>query len=88
MAFVGLTRLDERYCAPIDIDTYYLNEYAGSYDGVLRAVAEDCGVDYLAVPPLNNQDGLLPDGLHPNDAGHQRMYEVIEVGLRSSGLFA
>ena len=88
LAFIGLTRLDERYCAPIDIDTCYLNEYAERYDGVLRRVAADSGVDYLAVPPLNDQDGLLPDGLHPNDAGHQRMYEVIEDGLRAAGLFA
>ncbi len=81
--FVGLNRLDESLSAPLEPDLHYLNEYAAAYDSALHEFATQNNIPYIAVPPLNDRPGLLEDGLHPSNEGHQLLYESISQALHS-----
>lgn len=88
--FVGLTPVEEALTVPIDYgdDTRccYRNERIAEFDKTLRRFCEDntlpC-VEVLAVfkQRLAQDEKLLEDGLHPNDAGHQLLAELVKPAL-------
>ena len=56
--------------------TYFLHGRIGAYDAALQRLCSDSGVQYLDVSrALARED--LQDGLHPNDAGHEKMFRHI-----------
>jgi lysophospholipase L1-like esterase len=74
---VGLTRVDESKTVPIpwNQDKKYLNGDIERYDATLRDVSESLGVLYVDVSKVVSTVDL-PDGLHPNSVGHQRLFET------------
>jgi len=76
--FVGLTAVDEARTMPVawDEGVYYDNENIAAYDAIIKETAQDGGMDYVWLGSLvGNND--LEDGLHPNSAGHQKIFEKI-----------
>ena len=73
IGFVGLTKVDESKVAPWDGDNYYDNENVEKYDAVVKDVCEINGLPYLYMFDLLGMDDL-EDGLHPNAAGHEKMF--------------
>lgn len=81
MIFIGLTRVDEKLVTPYKEDKNYINHTIEQYDRVLRSVANDASAQYIQVPPLNDTEGLLSDGLHPSADGYETLYEAIHRQL-------
>lgn len=80
--FVGLTLVDEQKTAPMD-NIYFLNEKIKMYNEIineecqkrntsfLNIIKEWSGLDYLNL--------LSDDGIHPNEKGHQKIFEKIQT---------
>ena len=80
--FVGLTLVDEQKTAPID-NVYFLNEKIKTYNKILdeeckkrntaflNIIQEWSNIDYLNL--------LSDDGIHPNEKGHQKIFEKIRL---------
>ena len=79
---VGLTKVDEKKTTPIpwNLDKEYRNEHIQQYDSCLREISSTHSIDYIDLSRiLANED--LADGLHPNTAGHKKIYEVVKTIL-------
>ena len=74
---IGLTRVDESKTTRPKKDKHFFNADIELYDQVLKDIAAEYDLTYIRVPPLNDQEGLLYDGLHPSDAGYALMYQSI-----------
>jgi lysophospholipase L1-like esterase len=77
IAFVGLTRIDEKSLEPVQPgETYHSNAAIEIYDRVLEKFCAEEGIPYIPT-----RDLLVPsdyvDGLHPGTKGHQKMFEKI-----------
>lgn len=85
--FIGLSACDESKTVPVfwnDID--YTNQRIKAYEDAMRDIAKENGVDFIPVferfkAKLDGGEDLLADGLHPNDAGHQVIYEIVQPEL-------
>ena len=69
-------------------DFYYTNESIRNYENKMKQVAERNNCDFIPVfadfiCELNDGQDFLPDGLHPNDAGHEFMSQIILKKLSS-----
>lgn len=87
IVFVGLTRVNENksaeYLAPDD--WVYTNERIEAFDLILKDAAAHAGA--LCIPcadvvPVEN----LPDRLHPDAVGHQKLFEYIRDVLLEKGI--
>jgi lysophospholipase L1-like esterase len=79
IVFVGLTPVDEaRTTGRIS----YLNEKVVQFDGIIEKVAKEQGAAYVKMFDCLCA-GDLADGLHPNDVGHEKMFERMRDALRS-----
>jgi lysophospholipase L1-like esterase len=84
--FVGLTPVDEstannRPGKPKE----YNNERIKNFDTQLKKACSEEAVSYVGIydsilEKMQSQQ-LFDDGLHPNDAGHQLMFEIIRPAL-------
>lgn len=92
--FVGLPPVDQTRTTPVSwIDIDYTNERLQLFDQRLQQVCAKQNVAYVPVSDafqkVQAQQNLLIDGLHPNDAGHQLMYQHIkpapEVLIQATG---
>ena len=82
---VGFPAVEESKTSPIAwADIYYRNENIASFE---KAAAEICDkMDIPFVPLhnhfLNSKENLhAQDGLHPNDAGHSQIFELVRPKL-------
>ena len=78
VTFIGLTRVDESRTTPISRAplTIFENELIIAHDTVLQSVCHNRSMGYIPMFDLLTE-GDLADGLHPNSAGHQKMFERI-----------
>ncbi len=76
---IGITRVDETKTTPIPwrIDKEYRNSHIDRYDTALRELAEAHEVPYVDVSTALTLEDLA-DGLHPNTAGHKKLFEIIK----------
>jgi len=93
VVIVGLAPIDQMKVDPMPWadDRSYRTEYIEQFNEVAKKVAENTNCLFIDLyGPLQEQRfaQYLPDGVHPNDEGHQKMYELIKGGLRQSGLVA
>ena len=81
--FLGLKPVDETKTMPIpwSINVYYANEDIRRYDEKIQGVVQaQQGVQYLPINDLLG-DGDLADGLHPNEKGHEKIYQKVKSWL-------
>ena len=74
VAAIGLTRVDESRTTPFET-TYFFNERIAAYDAALKKICKESGVGYLDVSRLLAPEDM-EDGLHPDDAGHEKLFRA------------
>lgn len=83
--FVGLTLVDERKTAPID-NVYFLNENIKKYNKTIKEVCKKRDILFLDISEewssFNYLNLLSDDGIHPNEKGHQKIFEKIKSLFR------
>jgi lysophospholipase L1-like esterase len=80
--FVGIYPVDEKITSPMpwDLDKTYSNETIRQYDQMLKVAVEESGAIHI---PLFDKFAaldykkLLHDGVHPNSAGHELIFEAV-----------
>jgi len=82
--FVGLVLGDDRLLKPFPGSFPLVYSYdvkrVKKYDGIIKTVAEKNSCNYIY--PFDKLDfGDFMDGLHPNESGHRKMFEVIKTDL-------
>lgn len=86
IVFVGLMPVDEKRTDPIFWETqaFYRNAFVKRYDKEIRDFCEKEGVHFIEIFDKligENIEELLEDGIHPNNKGHQRLFEIIKAEL-------
>lgn len=88
--FVELPPCDETRTTPVAWgDYHYTNARIRQYNNVMRTVADECGVEMVDIYDMfeaaQAQEGdeaeYLFDGLHPNDRGHELIYDAVRKKL-------
>jgi lysophospholipase L1-like esterase len=81
--FIGSSSCDESLTTPVGWgEYYYTNENIKRYEDAMKSVAEETGVKFVPVfdefkKYVDAGEDLLADGLHPNDAGHELIYQIV-----------
>lgn len=86
IVFLGLSRVDESKMNPIPWrpNIYYKNGNILIYDNELKKLGAS-GVLYLDLANLLKPEDL-DDGLHPNAAGHEKLFQVVKLFLEINKL--
>lgn len=85
--FIGLSACDETKTTPVSWgDYYYTNEAIKNYEDVMKAVAVEHKLPFIALfdkfkKAIDEGKDFLPDGLHPNNEGHQFISEIVRPKL-------
>lgn len=79
IAFIGLTTVDESKL-PKDQIKYWENNRIKKYDDVLKNVCSELHLPFLSMSDILEATDL-PDGLHPNPHGHEKMFQRIKEFL-------
>ncbi|MDD7228029.1 MAG: GDSL-type esterase/lipase family protein [Firmicutes bacterium] len=80
--YVGLTKVDEKRCDPVSFNKHkaYKNAKIMAYDRVINDCCNKMNITYLKVYDLLDNIDLY-DGLHPNETGHQKLFNEIKIVL-------
>lgn len=84
--FVGLIAPDENKTMPVFWkDIYYIRERVKLFEGIMQKVAEEKGISFVPIfekfkYQAENQN-LWTDGLHPNNDGHELIYQLVRPEL-------
>ncbi len=86
--FVGMSPCDEAKTTPVAWrDITYTNERILEFEQVLKKFCEDNDLPYVQIfekfQAKQKEQELFADGLHPNDAGHQLIAELVKPALES-----
>jgi lysophospholipase L1-like esterase len=85
--FVGLTPCVETRSNPVSwSNSGYTNARVKQFDNTLREFCEQNGVNYVELltsfQEAQNKTDLLPDGIHPNNQGHQIIADLVAPELQ------
>jgi acyl-CoA thioesterase-1 len=92
LCWVGLTPVDDARTTPIPWmpDRAYRNAIVAEFEAAIRQTAAAAAIPYIELfRPWTADRGypqLLCDGIHPNAAGHARIYERMKTFLQLQGL--
>lgn len=67
--------------------SYFTNERRSLFNGITKEICESKGVDFVAVDIDKDtwvRNYLYSDGLHPNQAGYQKVFEALKPVLDRS----
>jgi acyl-CoA thioesterase-1 len=83
---VGLTACDEKLTAPFWGDVNYTNERIRAFEAVMQKVAAENNTVFIPVfdkfkKHLDGGESLLADGLHPNNEGHELIFQLVQPEL-------
>jgi lysophospholipase L1-like esterase len=82
---VGLPAVDESKTNPIAWSDYYFrNENIASFEKAAAAICDKLDIPFIVLHShfINSKDKLnAQDGLHPNDAGHKLIFELVRPEL-------
>lgn len=84
IVFVGLSACVEPKTTPVSWGEYYYTNIAiKKHEDCMGEVAKKLDVNFVPVfdqfkAKLDKGNELLPDGLHPNDAGHDLIYQIVK----------
>lgn len=78
IAFIGFKNCDESKTMPVSwCNLCYTNGFIKQYNDIMKKVCERNGIKFIDIfCLLNNLD--FEDGLHPNDSGHQKIFEAVK----------
>lgn len=77
IVFLGIGNFDESKTVPASFaDISYTNANREMYNAILKKGTQSRGVAFLFLPSFVPSD--LPDGLHPNAAGAQKIFERVK----------
>jgi len=85
--FIGLSACDEPRTTPVSWgDYHYTNKSIKEYEEKMKVVADEHSIPFLSVfddflKALQDGKDFLPDGLHPNNEGHQFIAELLKPKL-------
>ncbi len=84
--FVGLTPCDEAKTVPVSWGLIsYFNDRILQFEEVLRKFCIENKLSHVQVfekfQEQQKKENLLADGLHPNDAGHQLIADLVKLEL-------
>lgn len=88
IVLVGYPSCDEEKTTPVSWGAfYYTNERLKACEVVMAEVARGLGVKHIPVldefkKHVDAGEDLLADGLHPNDAGHELIYQIVMPKLQ------
>lgn len=80
--FIGLTKVDEEKTLPIPWhkDFYHKNEDVVTYDQAIKDLCQKNNLLFIPMYDLLDKEDL-DDGLHPNSAGHEKMFQRVKEFL-------
>ena len=83
IVFVGLTNVDESMTMPVAWakDKFYDNESIVKYNESIKTLCDSNQIAFIDMQGLLMAEDLA-DGLHPNTAGHQKMFERVKASLQ------
>lgn len=87
--FVGLPSVDERLTNPwfVDNSVVYINAALQAYEATLGEVCDSYHIPFVPIFEKFQTDqikqNLLSDGLHPNDAGHELIANIVRPKLNT-----
>jgi lysophospholipase L1-like esterase len=87
LIFVGLTACNEVETTPVFWrNIHYTNGDIEKYEGTMRRIAKETHTPFIPLfapfaAAFNENKDLLADGLHPNNRGHQVIYEIVRPAL-------
>lgn len=86
--FVGMHPVNEEQCCPWKYapqDTRFLNDRIWQFETSLRGFCKQAELSFVELyehfDKKNKEDGLLADGLHPNEKGHQLIAEIVRPAI-------
>lgn len=84
IAFLGLTRVDESKTMPIPWrpNTHYSNARITLFDESIKNICEDKELPYIHLAEVLEREDM-PDGLHPNTEGYEKLITVIVPFLQA-----
>lgn len=88
IVFVGYPACEEKLTTPVSWGSYfYTNEKTKAYEDAMSEIAAKNNIQFIPVfgefkKHLDENKDLLADGLHPNDAGHELIYQIVMPKLQ------
>lgn len=85
--FVGLPSCDEKLTTPVSwADIHYSNARMFEFEKVMRDFCAEQKILHVPVfetfqEKLKNGHGLFADGLHPNNEGHELIFQLVRPAL-------
>ncbi len=78
IVFVGLTPIDEKVTHPFDNENTFISVETIKYN---YAIQKHCSQHHLVFVDLASHLTIqdIDDGVHPNSAGHQKIFEVVKL---------
>jgi lysophospholipase L1-like esterase len=86
VVLVGFPNVDESRPLPVSWENvYYSNKDVFEYNQILKKISNEKKINFIGTfGLLENED--LEDGLHPNDKGHEKIYEKVKEFLIEKGM--
>ena len=77
--FIGLTAVDESKTipAPFGRKLFYRNENIEKYNKIIKKFCEENDLPFIEMYDLLDKEDL-EDGLHPNSAGHEKIFQRVK----------
>jgi lysophospholipase L1-like esterase len=85
--FVGLSACDESRTTPVSWgDYHYTNEAIKRYESVMESISSEHNLPFIPLfdefkKAVDEGKDFLPDGLHPNNEGHQFIADTVRPKL-------
>jgi lysophospholipase L1-like esterase len=85
--FVGLPSCDEKLTTPVSwVDIHYTNKRMFEFEQVMRGFCEGQQIPHVPTfetfqEKLKTGHGLFADGLHPNNEGHELIFQLVRPEL-------
>lgn len=81
--FVGLTKVNENYTTPIswNDNEMYFNKNIKRYNEKIEQCCVKNKINFLNVFEILEYEDLDIDGVHPNEMGHKKLFEIIKNNM-------